>query len=193
MITNATIQLADRDGQMAVQFERIIRRVKMSMNYRGSYNTQDILGSLVARWVHSGEWQRLKALPPDQRQIGPSVRRFLLDRLDTMRVRGLRVDVDDLELPDDAALVEQVELADLRGWLESRVEELEHGTPDPRIRLTLPDPVQLGRALRLLLAGQTQRRIAEALGISLGLVNKRIVEGTRYLIVLRGIEQGIEL
>lgn len=181
------------DGQMAMQFERIIRRVKLSMNYRGSYSTHDILGSLVARWVHSGEWQRLVALPPEQRQIGPSVRRFLLDRLDSMRVRGVRLDVADLELPDDAALVEQVELADLRAWLEHQVACLERGTPDPRIRITLPDPVQIGRALRLQLDGLTQRRIAEELGISLGLVNKRIVEGTRYLITLRGIDQGISL
>jgi hypothetical protein len=183
----------DTNGQMAAQFERVIRRVKLSMNYRGSYSTQDILGSLVARWVTSGEWQRLQALPPEQRQIGPSVRRFLLDRLDTIRVRGLRIDIEDLELPDDAALEEQVELADLRAWLEARVAELEQGNQDPRIKIALPDPAQIGRALRLVLDGQTQRRIAELLGISLGLANKRIVEGTRYLVVLRGIEQGIEL
>ncbi len=53
----------DHDSQMAAQFERIIRRVKLSMNYRGSYSTRDILGSLVARWIRSGEWQRLRALP----------------------------------------------------------------------------------------------------------------------------------
>src|ERR1041384_6634591 len=52
------------DDQMAAQFERIIRRVKSSMNYRGSYSTRDILGSLVARWGQSGEGQRLRALPP---------------------------------------------------------------------------------------------------------------------------------
>ena len=51
------------DTQIADQLERIIRRVKQSMNYRGSYSTRDILGSLVARWVHSGEWERLKELP----------------------------------------------------------------------------------------------------------------------------------
>src|SRR5438046_2993449 len=70
------------DDQMAAQFERIIRRVKHSMNYRGSYSTRDILGSLVVRWMHSGEWQRLKHLPPEERRIGESVRRFILDRLD---------------------------------------------------------------------------------------------------------------
>jgi|GEM_PF-1287428 len=192
MISDANTRPPDHDGQMAAQFERIIRRVKQSMNYRGSYSTQDILGSLVARWVHSGEWKRLQGLPPEQRQIGPSVRRFLLDRLDSMRVRGLRMDIDDLELPDDATLVEQVELADLRGWLEARVAELEQGAPDLRIRIALSDPAQLGRTLRLLLAGNTQRMVAEALGISLGLANKRIVEGTRYLTVLRALEQGIE-
>lgn len=186
-------QIGSVDDQMAAQFERIIRRVKLSMNYRGSYSTQDILGSLVARWVTSGEWQRLQGLPPEQRQIGPSVRRFLLDRLDSMRVRGLRIDIEDLELPDDAALEDQVELADLRAWLEARVQELEQGTQDPRIKIALPDPAQIGRALRLVLDGQTQRRIAELLGISLGLANKRIVEGTRYLVVLRGIDQGIAL
>ena len=45
--------------------------------------------------------------------------------------------------------------------------------------------------MRLHLAGRTQRQIATELGISLGLANKRIVEGTNYLIVLQGIEQGI--
>ena len=76
------------DVQMAAQFERIIRRVKSSMNYRGSYSTRDILGSLVARWLTSGEWERLKQLPPEERHIGESVRRFILDRLDQLRRRG---------------------------------------------------------------------------------------------------------
>src|SRR5215467_13890743 len=67
------------DGQMAAQFERIIRRVKQSMNYRGSYSTGDILGSLVARWLHSGEWERLKRVVPEDRHIGESVRRFICD------------------------------------------------------------------------------------------------------------------
>src|ERR1044072_3134171 len=44
------------DGPMAEQFERIIRRVKQSIPYRGPYSTRDILGSLVARWIQSGEW-----------------------------------------------------------------------------------------------------------------------------------------
>ena len=45
--------------------------------------------------------------------------------------------------------------------------------------------------LRLQLDGKTQRQIASELGMSLGLVNKRIAEGTSYLVVLQGIEHGI--
>jgi hypothetical protein len=183
----------DHDGQMAAQFERIIRRVKLSMNYRGSYSTRDILGSLVARWVRSGEWMRLRDLPPEQRQIGPSVRRFLLDRLDQLRTRGERIELDAISLPDDESLVEQVELADLRQWIEARVDELERGKPDPRVVIDLPRAVEIGRALRLALEGATQRRIAEQLAVSLGLVNKLVVEGTNYLGVLQGLDQGIEL
>src|SRR3954464_7883157 len=82
------------DTQIAQQLERIIRRVKRSMNYRGSYSTRDILGSLVARWVGSGEWERLKQLPEDQRHLGESVRRFILDRLDQLRRRGKREELD---------------------------------------------------------------------------------------------------
>src|ERR1041384_3395853 len=78
----------NKDGEMAAQFERVIRRVKQSMNYRGSYSTRDILGSLVARWVGSGEWDRLKEVPPEQRRLGESVRRFILDRFDQLRRRG---------------------------------------------------------------------------------------------------------
>jgi len=181
------------DDTMAAQFERIIRRVKRSMNYRGSYSTQDILGSLVARWVQSGEWQRLKTLPEPARQIGPSVRRFLLDRLDHLRIRGHRIELETLELPDDNTLTEQVELAELRCWLDLQITGLEQGTCDPRIKLPLSQPLEVGRALRLLLAGQTQRQIADTLEMSLGLVNKRIAEGTNYLIVLQGLEHGITL
>ena len=82
------------DDQIALQLERIIHRVKQSMNYRGSYTTRDILGSLVARWVRSGEWDRLKQLPPEQRHLGESVRRFILDRFDQLRRRGTREDLD---------------------------------------------------------------------------------------------------
>src|ERR1051326_6248858 len=96
------------DGRMAEQFERIIRRVKQSMHYRGSYSTRDILGSLVARWIQSGEWDRLKQLPDDQRHLGESVRRFILDRLDQLRRRGKREELDDAEiaLPDEQMLAE---------------------------------------------------------------------------------------
>jgi hypothetical protein len=91
------------DDQMAAQFERIIRRVKHSMNYRGSYSTRDILGSLVARWVTSGEWQRLKQIAPEDRHIGESVRRFILDRLDQVRRRGEHEELveDEIVLPDE--------------------------------------------------------------------------------------------
>src|SRR5262245_55131180 len=100
------------DHQLAGHLERIIRRVKQSMNYRGSFSTRDILGSLVARWVGSGEWERLKELAPEQRRLGESVRRFILDRFDQLRRRGQRTDLDSeaIALPADADLIEMVEL-----------------------------------------------------------------------------------
>jgi hypothetical protein len=181
------------DDQMAAQFERIIRRVKQSMNYRGSYSTRDILGSLVVRWMHSGEWQRLKHLPPEERRIGESVRRFILDRLDQVRRRGEREELveDRIELPDEVELTEMVELAELREWIEARIADLRRGVVDDRILIPISGAVQTGEAMRLHLAGRTQRQIAAELGISLGLAHKRIAEGTNYLIVLQGIEQGI--
>jgi hypothetical protein len=179
------------DTEMAAQFERIVRRVKQSMNYRGSYSTHDILGSLVARWVQSGEWDRLRELPADERHIGQSVRRFILDRLDQLRRRGRREDLDDLALPDDAQLQEMIELAELRAWIEARIADLERGATDPRVRIPVVAPRDVGRALRFYLAGKTQRQIASELAISLGVVNKRIAEGTTYLAVLQGIEHGI--
>ena len=179
------------DREMAAQFERIIRRVKQSMNYRGSYSTQDILSSLVTRWLQSGEWQRLREVSPEDRHIGESVRRFILDRLAQLRRRGQREDLgEELVLPDDAQLQELIELAELRAWIEQRIAELEEGKVDPRLKLPLPAPRDVGRALRLHLDGRTQRQIASELGVSLGLVNKRIAEGTSYLAVLQGIECG---
>jgi len=179
---------------MVAQFERVIRRVKQSMNYRGSYSTQDILGSLVARWLSSGEWERLKLLPPADRHIGESVRRFILDRLDQLRRRGDRQELveDQIELPDDAALIEMVEIARLRAWIEGRIEDLEREAIDDRVRIPLAHPKVIGRTLRLHLEGRTQRQIALVLGISLGAVNKRLVDGTNYLVVLRAIEDGVE-
>lgn len=181
------------DDQMAAQFERIIRRVKHSMNYRGSYSTRDILGSLVARWLQSGEWERLKELPASDRHIGESVRRFILDRMDQLRRRGEREDFveDHIVLPDEATLTEMVELAELRTWIEARITDLEQGTVDKRVRIPMTNARQVGQALRLHLDGQTQRRIATDLRLSLGAVNKRILEGTNYLVVLQGIESGL--
>jgi len=180
------------DREMAAQFERIIRRVKQSMNYRGSYSTHDILASLVMRWVGSGEWERLRELPPADRHIGESVRRFILDRLDQLRRRGQREELaEDIVLPDDAQLAEMIELAELRQWIELRIAELERGELDPRVRIPLTAARDVGRALRLQLEGWTQRQIASELGLSLGAVNKRIAEGTSYLVVLQGIERGI--
>lgn len=177
---------------MAAQFERIIRRVKQSMNYRGSYSTRDILGSLVARWVTSGEWQRLQQLPPAERRVGESVRRFILDRLDQVRRRGEQVLVEDhVELPDEQTLLEMIEVAELRAWIHAQVERLEQGATDARVRIVLGDVAQTGRILRLQLQCKTQRQIATELGVSVGLVNKRIADGTSYLAVLQGIEQGI--
>lgn len=178
---------------MAAQFERIIRRVKSSMNYRGSYSTRDILGSLVARWLHSGEWDRLRQLPAADRHIGESVRRFILDRMDQLRRRGEPTEIPDdlLVVPDEATLLEMIEAAELRAWIDARIHELEDGTVDTRVRIPLVNPRQVGKALRLHLVGQTQRQIASELQISLGAANKRILEGTNYLVVLQGIEAGL--
>ncbi len=186
------IRIDDSDSEMAVQFERIVRRVKRSMSYRGSYSTNDILSSLVMRWVQSGEWERLRDLPAEQRHIGQSVRRFILDRLDQLRRRGHREDVaDDLVMPDDATLAEMIELAELREWIAARVTELEQGVTDPRVKIPVAVPRELGKTLRLHLEGNTQRQIATALGMSLGAVNKRIAEGTSYLVVLQSIDAGV--
>ncbi len=181
------------DHEIAHQLERIIRRVKQSMNYRGSYSTRDILGSLVARWIQSGEWERLKQLPDDQRHLGESVRRFILDRLDQLRRRGKREELTEVtvSLPDDQALAEIVELAELRGWIASRVTELVAGIVDPRVRVALAHPAETGEILQLHLDGKTQRQIAAYRGISLGLVNKRLAEGTSYLALVQGIEHGL--
>lgn len=181
------------DDQMAAQFERIIRRVKSSMNYRGSYSTRDILGSLVARWLQSGEWERLKQLPPAERRIGESVRRFILDRMEQLRRRGEHDEIpqDLIVVPDDATLTEMIEAAELRAWIEARIEELENGSVDPRVRIPIGNAPQIGRALRLHVNGLTQREIASDLGLSLGAANKRILEGTNYLVVLQGIESGL--
>ena len=178
---------------MAAQFERIIRRVKSSMNYRGSYSTRDILGSLVARWLQSGEWDRLKQLPPPERHIGESVRRFILDRIDQLRRRGEPQEMPDdlLVVPDEATLTELIEAAELRAWIEARIADLEQGVVDPRVRIPVTNAPQVGQALRHHITGKTQREIAGELGISLGATNKRILEGTNYLVVLQGIEAGL--
>jgi hypothetical protein len=181
------------DTQIADQLERIIRRVKQSMNYRGSYSTRDILGSLVARWVHSGEWERLKELPAEQRKLGESVRRFILDRFDQLRRRGHREEIDreQIAIPDEQTLGELVELAELRQWVIGRIAELEQEVVDPRVRIPLQRPARIGTILRLYHAGKTQREIATELAISLGVVNKRIVEGTNYLVLIQSIEAGL--
>jgi hypothetical protein len=193
MVVNEPMSLASSDQQMAAQFERIIRRVKSSMNYRGSYSTRDILGSLVARWLQSGEWDRLKHLPPPERHIGESVRRFILDRIDQLRRRGDHDEMpeDLLVVPDEAMLTEMIEAAELRAWIEARIADLEDGLVDPRVRIPMTNPKQIGQALRLHIAGNTQRQIASQIGLSLGAANKRILEGTNYLVVLQGIEAGI--
>jgi DNA-directed RNA polymerase specialized sigma24 family protein len=186
----------DPDREMAAQLERIVRKVKRSMRYRGSFSTRDILGSLVARWVQSGEWARLRALPPAERRVSESVRRFILDRLEQLRRRGVRAELDDdvgppIQLPDERTLGEMIELAELRAWIAERVAELEAGVVDARVRIPLAQPVETGRALRQHLAGRTQREIAAALGLSLGAVNKRLAEGTSYLAVVQAIEEGL--
>ena len=193
MVVNEAMGLASSDQQMAAQFERIIRRVKGSMSYRGSYSTRDILGSLVARWLQSGEWERLKQLPPAERHIGESVRRFILDRIDQLRRRGDHDELpeDLLVVPDEAMLTEMIEAAELRAWIEARIADLESGIVDSRVRIPMTNPQQIGQALRLHVAGHTQRQIASELGLSLGATNKRILEGTNYLVVLQGIESGL--
>ena len=131
------------------------------MNYRGSYSTRDILGSLVARWVQSGEWERLRELPAEERQIGESVRRFILDRLEQLRRRGVREELDDepLVIPDEATLAEMIELAELRR-LDRRARR---GSRAPAwsiraSRFPLAHPRDIGRALRLHLDGQDAAR-----------------------------------
>jgi AcrR family transcriptional regulator len=176
-----------------MQLEHVIRRVKQSMRYRGSFTTRDILDTLVARWLQSGEWERLKGLPTRDRHLGKSVRRFILDRLHQLARRGPQDHTLEvlLELPDEEVLVELVELAQLRAWVRTRVSELEVGHLDGRVRLAVSHPEEIGRVLRLQLEGHTQREIASALGVSLGLVNKRFAEGTSYLVLLQGIECGL--
>lgn len=181
------------DAEIANQLQRVIRRVKQSMNYRGSYSTRDILGSLVARWVQSGEWERLKELPAEERKLGHSVRRFILDRLAQLRRRGPQdeLDADKLAIPDEEALAEMVALAQLRQWILARVADLEAGVVDDRVKIPLANPPQVGLILRLHLDGKTQREIATATGVSLGAANKRIAEGTSYLVLLQSIESGL--
>jgi len=178
---------------MADQLQRVIRRVKQSMNYRGSYSTRDILGSLVVRWVHSGEWERLKELPAEERHLGESVRRFILDRFAQLRRRGPQdeLDTERIPIPDEATLTEMVELAELRRWILARVADLEAGIVDPRVKIPLAKPQQVGKILKLYLDGKTQREIATATGCSLGAANKRIGEGTSYLVLLQTIESGL--
>ena len=74
---------------------------------------------------------------------------------------------------------------------EARIADLQGGVVDTRVLIPVAEAAQTGAAMRLHLAGRTQRQIAAELGISLGLAHKRIAEGTNYLIVLQGIEQGI--
>jgi hypothetical protein len=84
-----------------------------------------------------------------------------------------------------------IEAAELRAWIEARICDLESGIVDARVRIPVTNAEQIGRALRLHIGGKTQRQIAAEVGISLGLANKRILEGTNYLVVLQGIESGI--
>jgi DNA-directed RNA polymerase specialized sigma24 family protein len=121
------------------------------------------------------------------------VRRFILDRFDQLRRRGHREELsgEAITLPDDVELTELVEVAQMRRWISDRIAELEQGRVDPRVAIPLAQPRQVGEALRRHIGGANQRDIAAALGISLGAVNKRIAQGTSYLIVLQGIEQGL--
>ena len=82
-------------------------------------------------------------------------------------------------------------IAELRSWIAGRVAELVAGVVDARVRVPLAHPAEAGAILQLHLAGKTQREIASARGVSLGLVNKRLAEGTSYLAVLQGIERGL--
>lgn len=179
------------DRAVVSQLTRVIRRVKSSMNYRGSYTTRDILSTLVARWVNSGEWSRLKRLPDGQRHLSESVRRFVLDRLQELRRRGardLRPDVL-LDLPDDHELATWIERAELQRWMAHRIDDLCRGDVDPRVRVPLTCAEETGTALRLHIEGLSQRAIAARFGISLAVVNKRLSDGVRYLVVLRMIEE----
>jgi DNA-directed RNA polymerase specialized sigma24 family protein len=121
------------------------------------------------------------------------VRRFILDRFDQLRRRGQRTELDSeaIALPDDADLAEMVELAQLRKWIFERVADLEANKVDPRVRIPVVRAPEVGAILRLHLAGKTQREIAAALVMSVGAVNKRLAEGTSYLVLLQSIELGL--
>lgn len=182
---------AASDQEIAEHLERVIRRIKRSMRYRGSFSTIDILDSLVLRWVQSGEWERLKGLPQAERHLGESVRRFILDRLDQLRRRGRQLDVTDcvVDLPDDETLAEMVAVAELRVWIDARIQDLERGHVDPRVLIPVPQPVDTGRVLRGFVDGRTQRELAATMTMSLGAVNKRLSEGRAYLAVLHDVEE----
>jgi len=87
-----------------------------------------------------------------------SVRRFILDRFDQLRRRGQRTDLDSeaIALPDDADLADMVELAQLRRWILDRVADLEAERVDPRVRIPIARPREVGAILRLHIDGKTQ-------------------------------------
>lgn len=168
------------DDQLIQQIERVVRRVKRALGYHGSHTTNDFLSGLIEKWIKSGEYERLRALPPAERRIGPSVRHFIIDRL-RGRDRENKVPFDDLQLPDDDALAALVEDEIMRLWMSDEIAKLERGELDATIRSRPTFPKESGAVLRLTRDGMTQRQIVDKLGMSLATVNARLADGVRYL------------
>ncbi len=84
-----------------------------------------------------------------------------------------------------------IDEAEMRLWIDARIVDLEAGVVDERIKIPVANPEQIGHALRLYVGDNTQRQIAARLGVSVGLVNRRVSDGTNYLVVVQAIEQGV--
>jgi DNA-directed RNA polymerase specialized sigma24 family protein len=168
------------DATLLEQIAKTVKRVKQGLRYRGSNDTGDFFAGLVLKWIRSGEYERLRGLPPEARHIYSSVRGFVVDRI-RGRDREKKVPLGDIQVPDDDVLLDLIKQEALNLWLTSELEKLVRGEVDTRIRGQLTNPRQSGLALQLQRQGQVMRQIAETLGISDGCVHARVKEGTEYL------------
>lgn len=113
-VTQIAKLIDERMHEMLARFEKVVQKVKSSMRYRGSYATGEILAALVARWIESGELAKLQALPPSERQIGRSVRNFILDRLRVDKIlaaaRKRVAKKAKLQIIDEHELIEQAKV-----------------------------------------------------------------------------------